>query len=466
MKIKTNGIYILLGLSVVLALTSAFITYRNTQEKEQTMRTVIRRYKSIASSIELLSLLTDMETGQRGYIITGDSDFLEPYDLAKGKLPVAIDTLGSLVVDNEQQSNLINGKIISAIENKSVELEEVIKVVNVHGTDSAARHMDTKKGKAYMDTLRILVQNLIDRERTLLDVQNSKLEENTRIEDSFRFVAFGLIAATSLAAIVQLLQKQRNIRLLIERLELANITLEKKVADRTRELVAANQAKNHFLGIASHDLKVPIAGIQNLITLMKGQERSASDKEYFGYMEDSCQMMQSLITNLLDINRIEQGEAIVEKQFVALDRIFQNLKREFVPLAKRKDITLHIATTEIVAYTDLSALQRILENLLSNAIKFSPAGTTVNLDVNRMEDVLNVEVADQGPGIRADELHNLFGKFKKLSNKPTAGEGSSGLGLSIARELANLLDGDISVKSRPGEGTVFIMSLYHQSSTE
>jgi signal transduction histidine kinase len=83
-----------------------------------------------------------------------------------------------------------------------------------------------------------------------------------------------------------------------------------------------------------------------------------------------------------------------------------------------------------------------------------------------MEDVLNVEVADQGPGIRADELHNLFGKFKKLSNKPTAGEGSSGLGLSIARELANLLDGDISVKSRPGEGTVFIMSLYHQSSTE
>ncbi len=174
MKLRANGIYLLLGLSVLLALASAFITYINTLEKEQSMHTVIRRYNSIASSINLLSLLKDMETGQRGYIISGDSDFLEPYNEAKGKITAATDTLSKLVYDNEQQTNLINGKIIAAIQNKSEDLENVINLVNAHGQDSAVMRISTKIGMAYMDTLRVLIQDLIQREKTLLDDPKSK----------------------------------------------------------------------------------------------------------------------------------------------------------------------------------------------------------------------------------------------------------------------------------------------------
>jgi len=192
----------------------------------------------------------------------------------------------------------------------------VINLANTHGRDSAAMRINTKIGKAYMDTLSILVQDLIQREKTLLDVQNQNLEKNTQIEDSVRFFAFALIALTSVAAIGRLLQKDRNIKELIENLQYANETLEKKVVDRTKELVTANEAKDHFLSIASHDLKVPIAGILGLIRLMKFEKsgRPESDTEYLTYMEDSCNSMQRLISNLLDINRIERGETIINKQ--------------------------------------------------------------------------------------------------------------------------------------------------------
>ena len=464
MKLKTNGIYILLILSTMLAIASVFITYYNTREKEYTVHTVIRRYKSIATSINLLSLLKDMEAGQRGYIITSDSDFLEPYIEAKGKIPATTDTLNRLVYDNEEQSNLINGKIIAAIENKSQDLEHVINLANNRGKDSASRHISTKIGKAYMDTLRILVQDLIQREETLLNVQNQNLEKNTRVEDSVRFFAFTLIALTSLAAVVILTQKERNIKDLINSLELANITLEKKVEERTKELVTANHAKDHFLGIVSHDLKVPIAGILRLIGLMKADKskRLGSDTEYLTYMEDSCNNMQRLISNLLDINRIERGETHINKQTVELPELLRKLEGEFIQLAQKKQIELIIAPAEGNVHTDPDALQQILENLLSNAIKFSQRGTTVQLRTTRNYSEVRFEVIDQGPGIHPEEIQDLFGKFKKLSNKPTGDEGSTGLGLSIVKEMVKLLQGDISVTSTLHKGSVFVVTLYHE----
>jgi CHASE3 domain sensor protein len=96
MKFKSNSIHLFLGLSVLLALASGFITYYSTREKEELVQTVIKRYKSVNASEHLLSLLKDMEAGQRGYLITGDSDFPEPYSEARGKITAATDTLHKL----------------------------------------------------------------------------------------------------------------------------------------------------------------------------------------------------------------------------------------------------------------------------------------------------------------------------------------------------------------------------------
>ena len=447
-----------------MALASAFITYYNTREKEQLVQIVIKRYKSVNASENLLSLLKDMEAGQRGYLITGDSDFLEPYDEAKGKITAATDTLYKLAYDNEDQANLITGQIVKAIDRKTSDLESVINLANSHGRDSAAIRVGTKIGKAHMDTIRILVRDFIQREKILLELQNEKLERRTRVEDNVRFSAFALIAITSLAAILNLLDKRRNINQLVKNLEIANVTLEKKVEERTKDLVAANRAKDHFLSIASHDLKAPIVGILGLIRLMKTDKsgRSETDREYLAYMEESCHNMYYLISNLLDINRIEQGENTIKKQSVSLPNLLNQIKNEFESQAQRKQIKLSIIQTDGTLHTDPNALQRILENLLSNAIKFSPKDTTVCLRVISASGQVRFEVIDEGPGIPQEEMNELFNKFSRLSNKPTGGEESSGLGLSIVKELVRLIDGDISVESTLHKGSVFSVTLYHQ----
>ena len=456
-KFLTNNIYVLLVLSVLLVIASAFITYYNTREKKQSTQTVIRRYQSIGSSIQLLSLLKDMETGQRGYIITGDSEFLEPYNTAKSKIKAETDSLNKLINDNEPQMNLLEGRILTAIHNKSTDLESSINIVNTFGRDSAARRVDTKIGKAHMDTLRILVQDLIQRERALLSQQNQKLDRNTRLEDTIRFFAFTLIGLTSMMALIMLIQKQRSINELIDSLKKSNEELEQRVKDRTKQLVEANHAKDHFLGIASHDLKVPISGVLGLIELMNLENKNRPEKEaeYLSYMQDSCNNMQRLISNLLDINRIERGATNIKKQDVNLKRLLTKLEREFSHQAKKKNIELVINSIDEVISTDMDALSRVLENLLSNAIKFSAGDSRIHLRTANIGDSIKFEIIDQGPGIPSEDIPKLFGKFQRLTNQPTGGEGSTGLGLSIVKELTILLGGEIGVTSKVGEGTIF-----------
>lgn len=398
-----------------------------------------------------------METGQRGYIITGDSEFLEPYNNAKLITKLEIDTLNKLINDNEPQTNLLKGKIITAINNKSEDIENSIGIVNTYGQDSAARRVDTKIGKTHMDTLRILIQDLVQRERALLSEQNQKLEKNTRMEDIVRFFAFAIISLTSLVALIALLTKQRNINELIESLKKSNEELEQKVQDRTKQLVEANEAKNHFLGIASHDLKVPISGVLGLIELLnlENKNRPEREVEYLNYMQDSCKNMQRLISNLLDINRIERGATTIKKQEIDLRKFLSKLERDFSHQAKKKNIELIVIAIDGVIQTDPDALSRILENLLSNALKFSTRDRSVNLRTTIIDGKIKFEIIDEGPGITSDDIPKLFGKFQKLTNQPTGGEGSTGLGLSIVKELTILLGGEIAVTSNVGEGTVF-----------
>ena len=188
---------------------------------------------------------------------------------------------------------------------------------------------------------------------------------------------------------------------------------------------------------------------------LENKSRPTNDVEYLGYMEDSCNNMQRLISNLLDINQIERGAIIISKQDIDLDSILSKLEQTFSHLALKKGIHLTIDRLHETIQTDRDALSRILENLLSNAIKFSPADKMVHLRITKNNSSIKFEIIDQGPGIPNEEIPSLFGKFQKLTNKPTGGEGSTGLGLSIVKELTILLGGEISVSSKLNEGTIF-----------
>lgn len=457
---RTGTIYILLIASIIMTVISAGITYRNTIEKRQATRAVIHTYKTIQSSTQLMLLLKDAETSERGYIITGDSTFLEPYREAEADLEAEIDSLSRLIRD-EPRTSLHERKILGVVQRRRIELITVLNVYKNAGKESAVKRVRQKVGKAHMDTLRLLVRNLAQRERLLLARRNLALEQNTAMEDTVRFSAFAIIGLTSLVALLALRRKQKRNNRLLESLNNLNAGLEQKVAERTHQLVEVNHQKDHFLGIASHDLKVPLSGVLNLAGLLKTDTPPEATRthQYLAYIEDACRSMLLLITNLLDINRMERSTLTVNRQPVNLAALYKRIKTQFEHPAQNKNIYLHASAPDSTVETDYDVLTRVLENLVSNAVKFSPAGTTININATLIDDVVKLTVVDQGPGIPEDELPLLFKKFQKLSNKPTGVEGSTGLGLSIVKELVTLLHGTINVHSKPTQGTTFTITL-------
>lgn len=451
----------LLCLAIALIIATAAITHQNTIERKQALKAVTHRYNAIHSSRELLALVTDMETGEHGYVISLDSEFLEPYRQAKALLSVQTDSLRNLLHSGSGQSKLLEAKILKTVDNKSKEMDQVISIASTLGKDRASAIVDSKVGKAQMDTLRLLVQELIQREMNLLSKETIELDRRMRMEDYVRFAGLALIVLTVIIALAVLIQRRRKIQTLIQSLELSNVELEQKVKDRTKELVEANDAKDHFLGIASHDLKVPLVGIQRLITLVKtdATKPSPASLEYIGYIEESCVDMQRLLTNLLDINRIDRGETHIEKSACDLNTLLTKLRLTFTPQATKKGIQLTVCEFEKTITTDAGALSRILDNLVSNAIKFCAAGNSIHVKAKLREDHIIIDVSDDGPGIPSEEIPRLFTRFARHSNQPTDGETSTGLGLSIVHELVRSLDGEIKVRSKMNEGSTFSIVL-------
>ncbi len=210
--------------------------------------------------------------------------------------------------------------------------------------------------------------------------------------------------------------------------------------------------------MVSHDLKNPIHAIGGLAQLMKASGTLDADLlESVKHIEASVSKMKALISKLLDLNRIEQEASFVQKQAVNLKELLAKVMSTFNSPAQKKGIELILEVPSGVDEfrTDPSLIEQILDNLMSNAIKFSNSDKKVWLRAIKMGSYLVFEVEDQGPGIKESERPKLFGTFQRLSARPTGGETSTGLGLSIVKRIVDALGADIKVSSDEGKGTTF-----------
>ena len=282
-----------------------------------------------------------------------------------------------------------------------------------------------------------------------------------------RFSSFVLLSLTCTLALVSIIRRDKINARLLSKLKSTNRQLNDEVQARTSQLTEAIKAKDHFMGVAAHDLKSPLSGIEGLVELIKMENKnmSATEAEYLGHIQYSCKKMQRLIIDILDVNRIEQGKAVVNWQKVSIMPILGQIQLGFAPQATKKNIDLQIEGIDETMETDPDNLSRILENLVSNAIKFSPSMKKVSLSVSSEHHQVKFKVADEGPGIPQEEQSRLFNKFQRLSNRPTNSEISTGLGLSIVKELATQLGGEITFASEVGKGSTFIVRLpqFHRS---
>ncbi len=272
-------------------------------------------------------------------------------------------------------------------------------------------------------------------------------------------------AAKALAEKTKLIEKQN--------LELIR---QKAIVERQRdELAEANKLKNEFLAIAAHDLKNPLQTVMGFASLLSEEETQPDEaKEMANIITRSSQRMYKLITDLLEVAAQEAGKTQLEKSFVNLSELLTSVVEENLPNAKAKAQTLHLETEpQLLVEVDSMKIRQVFDNLISNAIKYSPHGKNITVSCQRRihnaigangtivpTAYVQVAIKDEGQGLSEDDMKNLFGKFKRLSAKPTGGESSTGLGLSIAKQLVELHGGRIWAESEgKGKGATFFVEL-------
>jgi two-component system, OmpR family, sensor kinase len=242
------------------------------------------------------------------------------------------------------------------------------------------------------------------------------------------------------------------------------VNLQRELTRKNIELARLNELKNKFLGMAAHDLRNPIGVIMGFSDyLMEDMESVMSEDQVqmLKTIQSSSEFMLHLLEDLLDIAAIESGKLMLVLQKTDLTTLVRKNANLNAIIAAKKNINIQVEAHGPIPEVkiDVNKIEQVMNNLISNAIKYSMPGTLIKVNISCGNDLITVAVTDQGQGIPTDEMEKMFNPFQQTSVKATAGEKSTGLGLSIVRNIVLGHGGNIWVESMMGEGSTFFFTL-------
>ncbi len=241
---------------------------------------------------------------------------------------------------------------------------------------------------------------------------------------------------------------------------------EQALALAAERAEAANRSKSEFLANMSHEIRTPLNGVVGIADVLAKSDLSPADRELVEIIRSSGQTLDRLLSDVLDVSRIESGRLEIQREPFHLADLVRTVATLAEPLARRKDLRLIVDISpeaESWVMGDVVRVNQILTNLISNAIKFTEAGqVAVSLDCGwdeRDTILARFDVRDTGVGFDPANKDAIFGRFQQADGSITRRFGGSGLGMSISRQLAEMMDGTVDCDSRPGEGSVFSLRL-------
>ena len=443
-------------------------------------------------------LVVDLESGQRGFIITGEERFLAPWHAARRELPRSLRTLAAAADGSPlqaQRAREVGARVRSYLRDYSVP------VVRTARRDPRRAREIVRGGESQrrVDDLRARFDELIAVQENHVAAESGEAGAAGRIAIAIAWagiggmlvllVAFELymgrtvsrplartIRATDqieggdLSASVpetgptELTRLARSVNGMARSLREGRLKLEDRNAELDEARRAAERAsfaKSEFLSHMSHELRTPLNGILGFGQLLEMEGLQPPSDRYVARVLKAGRHLLDLIDELLDISRIEAGGMSLSVETVNAAGIVTDLLALMGPLAAERNITLSALDSDEPRWVsaDQQRLKQVLLNLLSNAIKYNCDGGTVQVTVAPAgSDRVRILVSDTGIGIAPEDIDRLFVPFDRLGAERTSVEGT-GLGLALTRHLVELMRGTLDVASEPGVGTTFAVEL-------
>ncbi|WP_152995630.1 sensor histidine kinase [Pseudoalteromonas sp. 10-33] len=469
----TWAAFIVVVLSIIVG--NAFLALNTIQGLTQTQKS-LDNTSMLSSAIEQLHLsIVQAESGQRGYLLTEEDDYLTPYFDAIGQLEAQTDHVKSLHSEIDGQSERI-AQLLVLTESKIKELKKTVNLALDDKERRALAILNTHNGRELYKQIRERVNDIQDRELLFKVSHFSKLAQ---IKNEAK-ITFAITAITSAILIIGMFVMTRmNLRNAAQYrfdLEKQNETLASKVSERTQELTLysdelsrSNRELEEFAFVASHDLQEPLRKIQafsdRLETMFK-DDLGEKGLDYIGRMKNAAQRMSNLINDLLEFSRVTtRGKDFDDTN---LNEVVDDILSDLEIAIKESDAQIEVAELPVIQ-ADKSQMQQLFLNLLSNAVKFRCPDASPHIKISyEHEAIFNedhnaelsfqvITIKDNGIGFSQDYADKIFVPFQRLHGRSQYK--GTGIGLSVCRRIVERHGGTITAKSKDGEGATFIIKL-------
>ena len=435
---------ILYALSLLLILSFCLVTIELYASNNLNKILELRRGDQLRHDLadDTLSDLESAETGQRGYLLTGDINYLKSYVVAQSHIRTDLQTLKNL--RNSFYNPSAIDKLIYLIGNKQDELKHTIDLYDQSGIEPALNVVRTNVGKSTMDQ----IQNIINGIQTRQDNILTKYEhQRTEFQRTTSIIAPLILASNTFLALVTLY--------------MINKTIKKE-----RQIESLQE---DFVTIASHQLRTPATAIKQYLSLMLEGiygKLPKKQKEVLTIVNDANNKEIDIVNSLLNISKLETSKLHMQKQPVDIVALLKIVAAHYGATLKsnKQKLVTEFPNGPVTLTLDRAYMMLAFENLLDNACKYTPPGKNIRLSVTETRDSYKIAFHDEGIGIRHRDIPKLYKKFSRLDNAAVTDVSGSGVGLYMVKHIVQLHGGTIRVRSKLHSGTTFMITLKKERS--
>lgn len=426
--------------------TLGVYSYLSTQRLIDTAQLLSRASRVVNNAEQLLVITIDLETGQRGYVLTSDENFLAPYDSALKNMDKHLDEL----LNSTQGFTLQRRRVDSLrvmVKRRAVEAKRVIET-RKQSFNAAQALIFSGEGKKQTDAIRSLIRELQEEERKTFRAQNT-ITGKSLVQFQFSFVGLLVVPALIIIYLFYSINKHFN----------ARHQAEKQLIKASGEIVHLNKELEAYTYSVSHDLRAPLRSIAGYSQILKEDYAEKLDPEgnrVIHVIVNNARRMGQLIDDLLDFSRTSRKEII--KADLKVDEMVRSIIGELMESAKDRKVDISVLPLEPV-YADVNMLRQVWINLISNALKYTGKRETPKIEIGSY--IENNEayyyIRDNGVGFNMEYKDKLFGVFQRL-HKADEFEGT-GVGLALVKRIITRHGGKIWADATLGEGATFYFSL-------